>query len=212
MRKRIAQMFALIGAVSIGLLLSSVLPAQQPVGIVAGSAAIGKLAANSGVDIGDVDPSTAASWGLGATGAAPPVNAQLQGGIGSGATAGLQIAPTICDQWVSLNSTTSATLITGVSGRKVYVCSGNIQMNGGANTVSFVSGTGTVCATGITAVPGFDGATTAGAGYSFAANSGMTWAGANGAAFARMVNNADNLCILLGTATRVVGGLNYAIY
>jgi hypothetical protein len=158
------------------------------------------------------DQAALPTWGMGATGAAPPVNAQLQGGLGSGATAGLQIAPTICDQWVAINGTASVQLIAGVSGRKIYVCSGNLQMNGGANTVSFVSGTGSVCATGITAVPGFDGATTAANGYSFAANSGMTWAGANGAGFARTTNNADNLCILIGTATRVVGGLSYAIY
>jgi hypothetical protein len=124
----------------------------------------------------------------------------------------LQIAPTICDQWVSINSAASAELIVGIAGRRIYLCSGNLQMNGGANTVSFVGGTGAVCATSIEAVPGFDGATTAANGYSFAANSGMTWAGANGAAFARTTTTGESLCILLGSATRVAGGLNYAIY
>jgi hypothetical protein len=206
----------------------------QTIGLAAGTNAIGKLAANTGVTIGAVeiaasqsvavtqatssnlkgqmDPLTAASWGLGATGAAPPATGNFQTGIGSGATGGLAIGPTICDQWVAINGTASAQLIAGVSGRKIYFCSGNIQMNGGANTVSFVSGTGSTCGTGTTAVPGFDGATTAANGYSFAANSGMTWDGAGGAAFARTTNNADNFCILVGSATRVVGGLNYAIY
>ena len=147
-----------------------------------------------------------------AIGAAPPANGVYQIGLGSGATGGLVIAPTICDQWASFNGTASADLVTGVSGRRIYVCSGSIQMNGGANTVSFVSGTGTVCATSIEAVPGFDGATTAANGYSFAANSGMTWAGANGAAFARTTTTGENLCILVGSATRVVGGFSYAIY
>lgn len=158
------------------------------------------------------DQAAIATMGNGATGAAPPANAQLQGGLGSGATSGLMIAPTVCDQWVAINGTASADLVTGVSGRRIYICSGNIQMNGGANTISFVSGTGTVCATSIEAVPGFDGATTAANGYSFAANSGMTWAGANGAAFARTTTTGENLCILIGSATRVVGGLSYAIY
>lgn len=147
----------------------------------------------------------------GATGAAPPANGLYTVGLGSGATGGLLINRTICDQWVAINGTASAQLITGVSGRKIYFCGGNIQMNGGANTVSFVSGTGTVCATGITAVPGFDGATTAANGYSFAANGGMVFQGGL-APFGRTTNNADNFCILVGSATRVVGGLNYAIY
>lgn len=158
------------------------------------------------------DQAAIATMGNGATGAAPPVNAQLQGGLGSGATSGLMIAPTVCDQWVAINGTASADLVTGVSGRRIYICSGNIQMNGGANTISFVGGTGTVCATSIEAVPGFDGATSAANGYSFAANSGMTWAGANGAAFARTTTTGENLCILIGSATRVVGGFSYAIY
>ena len=158
-----------------------------------------------------VNPGTAANWGVGATGAAPPVNAQFVGGISSGATGGLQAGITVCDQWVAINGTASAQLIAGVSGRKIYLCNGNLQMNGGANTVSFVSGTGSVCATGITAIPGFDGATSAANGYSFAANSGMVWGGGV-VPFARTTNNADNLCILVGSATRVVGGLSYAIY
>lgn len=164
-------------------------------------------AANSAL----VNPGTAANWGVGATGAAPPANAQYIGGISSGATGGLVIAQTLCDQWVAINGTASAQLISGVSGRKIYFCSGNIQMNGGANTVSFVSGTGSTCGTGTTAVPGFDGATSAANGYSFAANGGMVFPSGN-SPFARTTNNADNFCILVGSATRVVGGLSYAIY
>lgn len=146
-----------------------------------------------------------------ATGAAPAANAIQAGGLGSGATGGLIILPTICDQWVAINGTASAQLIAGVAGRKIYFCSGNIQMNGGANTVSFVSGTGATCGTGTTAVPGFDGATAAANGYSFAANSGMAFGGSGMSAFAQTANNADNFCILVGSATRVVGGLSYAI-
>ena len=161
---------------------------------------------------GQMDPLTAASWAIGATGAAPPANAQFIGGLGSGATGGLQIAGTICDQWVDINTTANAQLIAGVSGRKIYFCSGNIQMNGGANTVAFVSGTGSTCGTGTSTIPGFQGSTTAANGYSFAANSGMPWLGMSGSAFARTTNNGDNVCILVGSATRVVGGLSYAIY
>jgi hypothetical protein len=205
----------------------------QTVGLAAGTNGIGKLTANSGVTIGavelaasqsvavtqatssslkaQVDPLTAASWGVGATGAAPPANGNFQTGIGSGATSGLAVGFTVCDQWVDINTTANAQLITGVASRKVYFCSGNIQMNGGANTVAIVSGTGSTCGTGTTTVPGFQGSTTAANGYSFAANSGMTWGGGS-APFARSTNNADNICILVGSATRVVGGLSYAIY
>lgn len=157
------------------------------------------------------DNSAIANWGLGAIGAAPPTGMQQAGGVTSGATGGLAGAQTFCDQWVAFNGTASAQLITGVSGRKIYFCSGNLQMNGGANTASLVSGTGTVCATGITAVPGFDGGTTAATGYSFAANSGIVWGGGD-SPLARTTNNTDNFCILVGSATRVVGGWNYAIF
>lgn len=157
------------------------------------------------------DSSAIAGKGEGATGAAPPSGAVQIGGIGSGATGGLLAGIPVCDQWVAINTAASAQLITGVSGRKVYFCSGNIQMNGGANTLTIVSGTGSTCGTGTTAIPGFDGSTTAANGYSFAANSGMNWGGGL-TPFARSTNNADNICILLGSATRVVGGLNFAIY
>lgn len=157
------------------------------------------------------DNSAIANWGHGATGAAPPSGMTSLGAIASGATGGLMQDLTNCDQWVDINTTASAQLITGVAGRKVYFCNGNIQMNGGANTIAFVSGTGTTCATGTTTIPGFQGSTTAANGYSFAANSGMTFGGGL-TPFARSTNNADNICILVGSATRVVGGLAYAIY
>lgn len=183
--------------------------AQQPVSV--NNASLAVTQATSSNLKAQVDPLTAASWGVGATGSAPPANANYIGGIGSGATGGLQIGFTVCDQWVDINGTASAQLIAGVAGRKIYFCNGNIQMNGGANTIAFVSGTGSTCGTGTTTVPGFQGSTTAANGYSFAANSGMTWGGGM-APFARTTNNADNFCILVGSATRVVGGLAYAIY
>lgn len=207
---------AWVAGVGIILLFLIGLAAQQPlnqaqVGGTAVSTGNGTSGAGSArVNLAS-DNSAIANWGQGATGSAPPSGAEFTGGIASGATGGLLQGLTICDQWVDINVTASAQLITGVSGRKVYFCSGNIQMNGGANTVAFVSGTGTTCATGTTTIPGFQGSTTAANGYSYAANSGQSFGGGI-TPFARSTNNADNICILVGSATRVVGGLNYAIY
>lgn len=178
--------------------------------LAAGTAGIGKLTANSGVDIGDVDPSTAASWGLGTTGSAAPATAQLLGQVTSGATGGLMQTPKFCDQYTSFNGTANAQVVTGVASRKVYICSVFFQMNGGANTVSVVSGTGSVCATGTTAITGMDGSTTAANGFSFTANSGIALGG-GGAPIAATSNNADNVCVFVGSATRVVGGISFAI-
>jgi hypothetical protein len=155
------------------------------------------------------NPGTSANWGIGATGSAQPANANLIGYRTSGATGGVMQAPIYCDQTVSFNGTASAQVITGVASRKVYICSAWFQMNGGANTVSVVSGTGSTCGTGTTAIPGMDGSTTAANGLSLAANSGIVLGGSTPIAI--VANNADNVCVLVGGATRVVGGFSYAI-
>ena len=93
--------------------------------------------------------------------------------------------------------------------KKTYICSIDIQMNGGANTVALVEGTGSVCATNIY---GLAGGTTAANGWSFAANSGVVKGNGTGTVYNP---NADsnagtaNTCLLVGSATLVVGSIGY---
>lgn len=160
-------------------------------------------------DVVPTNPSTAANWGIAATGAAPPANAVYAGVLSSGATSGLLRGQVYCDQTASFNGTASAQVIAGVSGRKIYICRAGIHTPGGANTVSIVSGTGSVCATGITAIPGLDGATTAANGFSFQQYSGDEISADTPLAIT--ANNADNVCVLVGSATRVIVMFKYAI-
>ena len=106
-------------------------------------------------------------------------------------------------------SASTQIITAGGSSKKTYICSIDIQMNGGANTVALVEGTGSVCATNIY---GLAGGTTAANGWSFAANSGLVKGNGTGTVYNP---NADsnagtaNTCLLVGSATLVVGSIGY---
>lgn len=128
--------------------------------------------ANSGVDIGDVTINnasgasavniqdggnsitvdgtvTATVAAVGATGAAPPASGIYSAANGSGATGGLLAGLKTCDTHAKYDAsdTGSITLVTGVSGRKVYVC-GYILANGGtATNLKLREGSDANCAT-----------------------------------------------------------------
>jgi hypothetical protein len=70
----------------------------------------------------------------------------------------------------SFSGTANTQLITGTSAKKIYFCSFSVIV-GAATNVAIVSGTGTVCATGITKF--LSGGTTAATGGNFAANGGL---------------------------------------
>jgi hypothetical protein len=156
------------------------------------------------------DNSAIANWGLGATGAAPPSGAQQIGGVGSGATGGFMLAPTVCTEYANIVQTAGAQIITGVSGRRIYICSLNL-VTATAQNIAVVAGTGTTCATTTVAVPGTSGGATAATGWNLAANSGIV-IGGGGSAIAKTTVNADNLCILQSGAGQVSGAIAYAIY
>ena len=160
------------------------------------------------------DQAALPAWGHGATGAAPPAGATQVGFKGSGATGGLMANPKMCDQYkgFSFASTTAQLLVTGVSGRTIIVCQLHVQMNGGANTVAFISGTTTTnpCDTSTESVPGLTDSTTAANGYSYAANSGQNLLVGDHPG-AETATAAEHFCIVAGSATRVVGAMKYGI-
>jgi hypothetical protein len=108
--------------------------------------------------------------------------------------------------YLPFSQATSAQLIPGTSSKKTYLCSVTL-VAGDAENVSFVSGTGTVCATSIAAVIG---STTAANGLNLAANGGFAM-GNGASALAAITANAANLCLLQSGTGRVSGVLTYVV-
>lgn len=155
------------------------------------------------------DNSAVSGLGAAATGAAPPANAVLQGGLASGATGGFLTAHAVCDTFVNVNVNTATTtlLITGVSGRHVRICSMSL-VTAAANNVALLSGTGATCGTGTT---GMSGGTTAATGWNFAANSGLSQGSGIGA-INQTNATGDSVCVATSAATQLSGRISYTIY
>lgn len=143
-----------------------------------------------------------------ATGAAPPANAILAGGVTSGATGGFITGIPVCDTYVNVNIATATTtlIVTGVSGRHVRICEIDL-LTAAANNVGIISGTGATCGTGSAAIVG----TTAATGYNFAANGGIATGDGIGMV-KRTVATGDSVCIITSATTQLSGGFSYTIY
>lgn len=99
------------------------------------------------------DNSAVAGMGVGATGSAPPANANYIAGIGGGATNGLLTAVPVCDSQAFLDMTTATTteLVALTASQTIHICHIRVTANG-ATTMTFKRGTGTNCGTGTTAI------------------------------------------------------------
>ena len=139
-----------------------------------------------------------------ATGAAPPANANQPGVVVSGATGGLLAPIRGCDQSATYDASTSGStrIITGVSGRKVYICGYIISVGGTATNVKLIQGTGTNCGTGS------DPALTPA--YQLAANGNIGEMAAfwNGTATA---TNANDVCVNTSAGNAVQVKINFSI-
>lgn len=143
-----------------------------------------------------------------ATGAAPPANAILHAGLGSGATGGLMLAIPVCDSTFNINISTATTTlaVTGVSGRHVRICALDM-VAAAADNVGIISGTGATCGTGTAAIVG----TTAATGYNFPANGGIA-IGSGIGQIKRTVATGDSVCIVTSAGTQLSGTIAYTIY
>lgn len=143
-----------------------------------------------------------------ATGAAPPANALLAGGITSGATGGFLTGIPVADSFANINISTATTtlLITGVSGRHIRISSLNM-IAAAADNVGIISGTGATCGTGSAAIVG----TTAATGYNLAANGGIAVGNGLGTVM-RTVAAGDSVCVITSAATQLSGVAAYSIY
>lgn len=144
-----------------------------------------------------------------ATGSAPPANAFLHAGLGSGATGGDLIGIPVSDTYKNINISTATTtlLVTGVSGRQVRIGALHL-VAAGAQTAAIFEGTGATCGTGSA---GMAGGTTAATGYSFAANGGISLGSGLGTVM-QTATTGDSVCIITGSAVQLSGGIQYTIY
>lgn len=107
---------------------------------------------------------------------------------------------------VAISQTASTQLVKGQSGLRVYVCAARV-IAGTAEIVSFIEGTGAVCATGTAAV---SGSTTAANGESYAANGGFS-AGVGLGTIMLTTKPGDDLCLQQSTSNRLAGNITYVI-
>lgn len=176
--------------------------------IASGAIASGAIA--SGAVASGAYGSDSASFGVGATGAAPPAKGSYMVGLGSGATGGFLLGVPVCDtvKGVNVSTATTTLMVTGVSGRQVRVCAFNL-LAAAADNVQFISGTGATCGTGTTGIGG--GGTTSGSGYNFAANGGIAAGNGLGQLFTT-TSTGDSLCLVTSAAVQLSGMISYTIY
>lgn len=108
--------------------------------------------------------------------------------------------------FVNITQTTGTQLLTGTASNRTYVCAIHL-VSATAQNIALVSGTGTVCATGIA---GMAGGTTAATGWNLAANGGLVIAGGN-SSIAKSAANADNVCLLTSSTGQISGNLVYVV-
>lgn len=97
------------------------------------------------------------------------------------------------------SQTSGTQIIAGTSAKKTYICSMQLIVQG-ADVVNIIAGTGSVCATGSSAVMG---STTAANGMSYAANGGFTYGNGAATVIAATAANADNVCITQSGSSRI---------
>lgn len=140
------------------------------------------------------------------SGAAVPANL-----LYAGVNVGGNITPLVGDpcqtnarSYQPISQTTSTQLFAGTSAKKTYVCHVFVMANA-AETVTLVSGTGTVCATSPHAMIGPGSVTALSA---ISANGGFSL-GNGGYAIAASTTNADNVCLVQLGAVQLTGVISY---
>lgn len=115
--------------------------------------------------------------------------------------AGAGLGGRLCPSKAVVNQTASATVITGSSGNRIYICA-IVLVSAAAQNISITEGTGTNCATGAAAVIG--GTT---ASIAVAAEGGFS----SIAPFAWIstATAANNLCVLQSGTGNVSGVITY---
>jgi hypothetical protein len=99
----------------------------------------------------------------------------------------------------------------GVAAKKITICHIDLNNTAADSIAVFESTTGTTCATSPIAVYGAGtSVATAGNGYNFSANGGISLGNGKGTVGQTTVSNND-LCIAQSAATPLTGGITYAV-
>lgn len=109
-----------------------------------------------------------------------------------------------CTNVLAISQAADTELLAGVASKRIFVCS-VVLVAGAAEIINFVEGTGSVCATGKTALAG---STTDANGMSFAANGSLQIQSNVPLLWTSTAGNA--LCLTHSGTNRVAGFLTYA--
>jgi hypothetical protein len=145
---------------------------------------------------------------IGTTGAAVPGEAALIAGTDGTNVTVPYIDP--CQReaktYVEIDQTSGEQIAAGVASERIIICSINL-VTATAQNVALVSGTGAVCATSTSGLEGFGGST-AGTGWNFAANGGLTY-GNGSSSLGQTDTDQDNVCLFQSAGGQVSGGISY---
>jgi hypothetical protein len=114
--------------------------------------------------------------------------------------------------FIAISLTATTKLVSGVSAKKIYICSINL-IAAAATNVALVEGTKvtTECDTSTAGIKGLSGGATAATGWNLAANGGIAF-GNGGFSIGAEATNADDLCVFVSAANQISGGLSYVAY
>lgn len=101
---------------------------------------------------------------------------------------------------ITISTATTTRLVTGVTGKQIYVTAVDI-ISAGTGNIQFISGTGATCGTGSTNVSG---------NYNLTAQTGFTKAAGNGVVW--VLPSGDSLCVVTSANVGMPGSLSYAIF
>lgn len=101
---------------------------------------------------------------------------------------------------INISTATTTRLVTGITGKSIYVTNWN-AISGGTGNITFEYGTGATCGTGTTALTGA---------YNLTAQVGAVVGIGNGAVL--VLPAGTSLCILSSAGVQISGSLAYAIF
>lgn len=106
---------------------------------------------------------------------------------------------------INVATVTTVLLAAGVSGKKISVCSFHV-VGAAADNVALIEGTGGTCAGG--SVAGLAGSTTAGSGWNFSANGGISL-GNGGFSVLQTANATNSVCVAVSATTQLSGNIGW---
>lgn len=119
---------------------------------------------------------------------------------GARAQSSVVVPATMASIPITISTATTTLLVTGVSGKSIYVTAVDVIAAGTGN-IQFISGTGSTCGTGTVNITG---------NYSLIAQVGFTKAAGNGVVW--VVGQGLSLCAITSAAVGMPGSLSYAIF